>query len=180
MLSFVTTGLDTDLRSVLVCVCVTSRITGSGDRMWHGRVLFGRALHLVDVGSLPANCWDEPVILLESAGFYQWGGFKAYFFPPSLQITLPLFRLKYQTLMGCRTSAKKSIISETAKIIAPIDQIGRRMVCPPAEVRKDKSWSFLKHVPFASIGSNHIKHLCSEKAGDQFRKTSQNEKIGLD
>lgn len=60
------------------------------------------------------------------------------FFSPFLQITLPLFRLKYQNLMVCRGRAKKSIISETAKIIAPIDQIGRRMVCPPAEVREDK------------------------------------------
>lgn len=71
------------------------------------------------------------------------------FFFPLLQITLPLFRLKYQNLMVCRIGAKKSLISETAKIIAPIDQLQRRMVCPPAEVRKDKGWSFLKHAGFA-------------------------------
>lgn len=167
--------------SVLVRVCVTSRITGSGDRMWHGWVLFGRA-------SASCERWVSTCQLLRRTsnpfGKHRLLSMRRIqgliFFPPSLQITLPLFRLKYQNLMVCRTSAKKSIISETAKIIAPIDQIGRRMVRPPAEVRKDKSWSFLKHAPFASIGSNHIKHLCSERAGDQFRKTSQNEKIGLD
>lgn len=37
-------------------------------------------VHPVNMGSLPANCWDEPVILVESTGFYQWEGFKAYYF----------------------------------------------------------------------------------------------------
>lgn len=148
-LAFETTGLAPDLVSMLVFACVTSCIARWGYRMWHGWVLLRRA-------STSCECWVSTCQLLrwtsnpsESTGFYQWGGFKAYSFP-SLQITLPLFRLKYQNLMVCRISAKKSIISEAAKIIAPIDQIGR-MVCPPAEVRKDKGWRFLKHAWFAEI-----------------------------
>ena len=150
MLCFVTAGLDTRPGSVLVCTCVNSHIAGSRCRMWRGWGPFGGA-------SASFKRWVSTCQLLRWTstpfGEHRLLSMRriqgSFFFFPSLQITLPLFRLKYQNLMVCRISAKKSIISETAKIIAPIDQIGRRMVCPPAQVRKDKSWSFLKHAQFA-------------------------------
>lgn len=94
-----------------------------------------------DTGCGVAACFLEELCILRTLGCYlptaemnQWSFWRApafineedsrlSIFFPSLQITLPLFRLKYQNLTVCRICAKKSIISETAKIIAPIDQL---------------------------------------------------------
>lgn len=125
-LCFVTAGLGASVMSMLVCAHGTSRAPGSGHRVWCGPVLWGRA---------SASCFTCQLLSRTRNPF---GKHKLLSMRriqgvprPSLHITLPLFRLEYQNLTVRRVSAKKSIISGTAEIIAPIDPIGRRAVGPP-------------------------------------------------